>query len=123
MSTKHWISLAMVAVSLGSGLALADGGAGDQFQRSYDAEAAGKAQDALTALDSLPAPQRDGYVAQLRRGWLLYKLGKQLFRIFRVWRGDYIKSCSLNVIGVEVYCIFYSVDQYECTSAFRSWTT
>jgi tetratricopeptide (TPR) repeat protein len=76
MSTKHWISLAMVAVSLGCGIALADGGAGDQFQRSYDAEAAGKPQDALTALDSLPAPQHDGYVAQLRRGWLLYKLGK-----------------------------------------------
>ena len=32
--------------------------------------------DALAALDALPSPQHDGYVAQLRRGWLLYKLGK-----------------------------------------------
>jgi tetratricopeptide (TPR) repeat protein len=76
MNVKHAISLALVAVALGSGIALANGGAGDQFQRSYDAEATGKVEDALTALDSLPAPQHDGYVAQLRRGWLLYKLGK-----------------------------------------------
>ena len=78
MNTKHWIAVALVGVSLGCGIASAgaDGGAGDQFQRSYDAEAMGKTQDALGALDALPAPAHDAYVAQLRRGWLLYKLGK-----------------------------------------------
>ncbi|APR81760.1 Hypothetical protein A7982_07109 [Minicystis rosea] len=70
--------MALLAAALGCGVARAgaDGGAADQFQRSYDSEAAGKVQDALAAIDTLPAPQHDGYVAQLRRGWLLYKLGK-----------------------------------------------
>jgi tetratricopeptide (TPR) repeat protein len=76
MSTKTWLGVALLAAALGCGVAQADGGAGDAFQRSYDSEAAGKVAEALTALEGLPAPQRDGYVAQLRRGWLLYKLGK-----------------------------------------------
>ncbi|MFT3767455.1 MAG: tetratricopeptide repeat protein [Minicystis sp.] len=78
MSTKKWLGIGLFAAALGCGVAKAgaDGGAADQFQRSYDSEAVGKVQDAVAALDSLPAPQRDGYVAQLRRGWLLYKLGK-----------------------------------------------
>jgi tetratricopeptide (TPR) repeat protein len=77
-TTKYWISFALVAAALGCGIAEAgaEGGAADQFQKSYDSEAVGKPQDALSALDSLPAPQHDGYVASLRRGWLLYKLGK-----------------------------------------------
>lgn len=76
--TKYWISFALVAAALGCGIAEAgaEGGAADQFQKSYDSEAVGKPQDALNALESLPAPQHDGYVASLRRGWLLYKLGK-----------------------------------------------
>jgi tetratricopeptide (TPR) repeat protein len=78
MNAKQWISLTLLAVALGCGVASAEaeGGPADQFQRSYDAEAAGKTQDALAALDAIPAPQQSGYVAQLRRGWLLYKLGK-----------------------------------------------
>jgi tetratricopeptide (TPR) repeat protein len=96
MNAKHWISLALVTCALGSGIALADGGAGDQFQRSYDAEAVGKPQDALTALDSLPAPQHDGYVAQLRRGWLLYKLGK-----FAEASDAYAKAVALEPRSVE----------------------
>lgn len=78
MNKRTWISMGLVAAAIGCGVASAgaDGGAADQFQRSYDSEAAGKNQDALAALDTLPAPQHDGYVAQLRRGWLLYKLGK-----------------------------------------------
>jgi tetratricopeptide (TPR) repeat protein len=44
------------------------------MQRSYDSEAAGKLQDAVAALDQLP--QRDRFVVQLRRGWLLYRLGR-----------------------------------------------
>jgi tetratricopeptide (TPR) repeat protein len=50
--------------------------AGTAFQQSYDDEAVGKTDAALAALDALPASHKDGYVAQLRRGWLLYKLGK-----------------------------------------------
>ncbi len=46
------------------------------FQLSYDSEAQGKVPAALAALDSLPAPQRNGYVAELRRGWLLYVSGR-----------------------------------------------
>jgi tetratricopeptide (TPR) repeat protein len=78
MNATRWISLALFSLALGCGVAeaLADGGAADQFQRSYDTEAQGKVGDALAALDALPAPQHDGYVAELRRGWLLYKLGK-----------------------------------------------
>jgi len=78
MNTKKWLGIALLAAALGCGVvqATADGGAGDAFQRSYDSEAVGKVPDALAALEALPAPQREGYVAQLRRGWLLYKLGK-----------------------------------------------
>jgi murein DD-endopeptidase MepM/ murein hydrolase activator NlpD/urea transporter/Flp pilus assembly protein TadD len=46
------------------------------FQESYDSEATGKNDAALAALDRLPPAQRDGYVAQLRRGWLLYRAGR-----------------------------------------------
>jgi tetratricopeptide (TPR) repeat protein len=96
MNAKHWISLGLVAISLGCGVALADGGAADQFQRSYDAEAVGKTQDALTAIDALPAPQHDGYVAQLRRGWLLYKLGKHAEAV-----DAYGKAIALEPKSVE----------------------
>jgi tetratricopeptide (TPR) repeat protein len=77
-NVKRWISVALAAAVLGCGVAsaVAEGGSADQFQRSYDSEASGKNADALAAIDALPAPQHDGYVAQLRRGWLLYKLGK-----------------------------------------------
>ena len=44
------------------------------YQQSYDAEAAGKLDDALGDLARLPGPQKDAYVANLRRGWLLYRL-------------------------------------------------
>jgi len=47
-----------------------------QFQRSYDDEASGKLDAALTDLDGVGALGTGGYVAQLRRGWLLYRLGK-----------------------------------------------
>lgn len=79
MRAKPWFILVVMACGLSglsAGEAGADPGAADTFQKSYDAEATGKTQDALTALDQLPAPQKDGYVAQLRRGWLQYKLGK-----------------------------------------------
>jgi len=46
------------------------------FQRSYDDEAAGKLDIALGDLDAIGVSGTAGYVAQLRRGWLLYRLGK-----------------------------------------------
>lgn len=78
MKANKWMGIAVLAAALGCGVAQAgaDGGAADQFQRSYDSEAVGKLHDAIAALDALPQPQQVGYVAQLRRGWLLYKMGK-----------------------------------------------
>lgn len=46
------------------------------FQRSYDSEATGRLPDALAALDRLPPQRQASFVAQLRRAWLLYRLGK-----------------------------------------------
>jgi tetratricopeptide (TPR) repeat protein len=46
------------------------------FQQSYDEEAAGRLETALGALDHLHAAGSSEYVATLRRGWLLYRLGK-----------------------------------------------
>jgi tetratricopeptide (TPR) repeat protein len=46
------------------------------FQESYDQEAAGKNQEALSTLDKLSSEKRDSYVALLRRGWLCYRLGR-----------------------------------------------
>jgi tetratricopeptide (TPR) repeat protein len=45
------------------------------WQASYTAEAAGKLDDALAALDELPGAGRTGYFAQFRRGWLHYLKG------------------------------------------------
>src|SRR5690242_14484377 len=70
-----WIGAVMLTLAVG-GEAGAEGEAADLFQRSYDTEAEGKNQDALALVDRLPSPQRDAYVAQIRRGWLLYKLGR-----------------------------------------------
>jgi tetratricopeptide (TPR) repeat protein len=43
------------------------------WKASYTAEASGQLQAAVAALDELPSPQRDGYLANFRRGWLLYR--------------------------------------------------
>lgn len=78
MDIKRW--LVMVALGVGLGGMAGEAGAGDSsaelFQKSYDSEAVGKVQEALGALDQLPSPRRECYVAVLRRGWLLYKLGR-----------------------------------------------
>ncbi len=50
----------------------------------------------MEALDSLPSPQRDGYVAQLRRGWLLYRLGRHADAI-----GLYTKAIGLEPESLE----------------------
>lgn len=46
------------------------------YQLSYDKEAAGLHLAALEAIECLPGPARSSYIAELRRGWLLYQLGR-----------------------------------------------
>jgi tetratricopeptide (TPR) repeat protein len=97
MNAKHWISLLLLGAALGCGVAEAGASStSDLFQRSYDAEAVGKVEEALGALDSMPAPVHDGYVVQLRRGWLLYKLGRSPEAI-----DAYGKAAALEPRSVE----------------------
>jgi tetratricopeptide (TPR) repeat protein len=70
-----------------------------QFQRSYDEETAGKLETALSALDDVVASERTGttgYVAQLRRGWLLYRLGKHADSV-----KAYAKASALDPGSIE----------------------
>lgn len=46
-----------------------------RLQESYELEALGKTQDALSALERIE-PSARSYVVHLRRGWLLYVLGR-----------------------------------------------
>lgn len=99
MSAKRWFGLVLVGCVLSgipSGEVGAQGGPADMFQRSYDAEATGKLADALASLDGLPSPQKDGYVALLRRGWLLYKLGRNAEAI-----DAYNKASAIEPRSVE----------------------
>ena len=49
------------------------------FQKSYDEEALGHFEAALIALNEAPtASPNAAYVAELRRGWLLYRMGKNV---------------------------------------------
>lgn len=99
MRARPWFLLMVMGCALSGFLpaeAGADGGAADVFQKSYDAEATGKTQEALTSLDQLPAPQKDGYVAQLRRGYLLTKLGKNSDAV-----DAYTKASALEAKSVE----------------------
>lgn len=53
-----------------------DSEAAQVFQQSYDREGAGKLAESLSTLDTLPSARQGTYLAQLRRGWLLYRLGR-----------------------------------------------
>jgi tetratricopeptide (TPR) repeat protein len=46
------------------------------WNASYTAEASGQFQAAVDALGELPSPQRDGYLASFRRGWLMYRANR-----------------------------------------------
>ena len=83
-----WIVLGLGALATGASLAQAfspasrdrsgqsvRNQASSAWQASYDAEAAGKLDLSLAALEELPGAARTGYLAQFRRGWLLYRLG------------------------------------------------
>jgi tetratricopeptide (TPR) repeat protein len=95
---KKWFVVALLAAAIGCGVAQADAdsGAADAFQRSYDSEARGKVDDALAALDALPSPEREGYVAELRRGWLLYKRGKHAQAV-----SAYAKAIAMEPRSIE----------------------
>jgi tetratricopeptide (TPR) repeat protein len=46
------------------------------YATSYDHESAGHFADALRDLNDLPVVEQERYLARLRRGWLLYRLGR-----------------------------------------------
>lgn len=78
MDSKRVIKIGLLVI----GLAAADASsaqaqtAAEQFQASYDSEATGRLLDSLAALDRVPAARKDTFVVALRRGWLLYRLGR-----------------------------------------------
>jgi tetratricopeptide (TPR) repeat protein len=63
---------------------------------SVAAEFAGKFDEALSALTQLPSPQREGYLASFRRGWLLYRLGRYADSI-----AAYNVAIALEPSGIE----------------------
>lgn len=67
-----------------------------QFQRSYDDETALKFDSALGALEGIGTSGTIGYVAQLRRGWLLYRQGKHADAVTA-----YNKAIALDPASVE----------------------
>lgn len=97
-SKKKWFAVALLGAAIGCGVAKADAdaGVGEAFQRSYDSEAVGKVDEAMAALDALPSPHREGYVAELRRGWLFVKRGKHAEAV-----NAYAKAIALSPGSVE----------------------
>lgn len=82
------------------------------FQQSYDDEAAGKLEASLAALDGVHATGRAAYVASLRRGWLLYRLGKNDDSVL-----EYGKAAALAPDSVEA-----KVGSLAPLAALRRWT-
>jgi len=66
------------------------------FQESYDFEAIGRMEESLAVLDRLSEANRGGYVAALRRAWLLYKLGRNPQSI-----DSYQKAVTLDPKAIE----------------------
>jgi len=95
-----WSALALSALLVAGSLGVAQGqgeaSGADLFQQSYDDEALGKLEEALTALDRLPEARATGYVAVLRRAWLQYRLGR-----FATSVDSYKKAISLQPASVE----------------------
>lgn len=69
----RWLTMAVLGLLLQGGVARADGDV-DLLQVSYDSEAVGKLDDAISALEKTQG-MKDSYVVQLRLGWLLYRKG------------------------------------------------
>lgn len=77
MSVGHYVlALSLVAAATAGAAHNADDA--NVFQASYDQEASGQNHEALATLDKLSAEGNASYVAQLRRGWLQYRLGRYL---------------------------------------------
>jgi tetratricopeptide (TPR) repeat protein len=95
MKPAYLVLVASLAVPAAAqaGRSSADSGL---FQESYDQEAAGKNQEALSTLDKLSSEKRDSYVAFLRRGWLQYRLGRNASAI-----EAYTKAIALAPKAVE----------------------
>ena len=78
--SMRWGGLALLALcSLAPRVSAAsdvDSEAAQVFQQSYDREGAGKIAESLSTLDALPTARQGTYLSQLRRGWLLYRLGR-----------------------------------------------
>jgi tetratricopeptide (TPR) repeat protein len=67
-----------------------------RLQRSYDAEAGGDLPGALAALDGVIDSGNAGYVAQLRRAWLLYRLEKHADSV-----AAYQRAIALDADSIE----------------------
>lgn len=65
------------------------------YRRSYELEAKGEYAAALKALDGLPKSSR-GYVYRLRRGWLLYLMGRNFDAM-----EEYRRAIALEPDAVE----------------------
>ena len=99
MIARGIMMTAALCFALSSGIstdASAQTNAASLLQESYDKEAVGNYQESLTAMVRLPAPERDGYVAQFRRGWLLYKLARNAEAV-----DAYTKAIALEPKSVE----------------------
>jgi tetratricopeptide (TPR) repeat protein len=67
------------------------------WQASLGFEAAGKFEEALSALSGVPAPQSSSYLVNYRRGWLAYRLGHYADAV-----NAYSVAASLEPNSVEV---------------------
>lgn len=67
------------------------------WQSSIAFENANKFNEALTALEQLPAAERDGYLANFRRGWLLYRAARHGESV-----AAYSRALSLQPASLEV---------------------
>lgn len=75
MKISHLAFATVLFLPLGAGAAKSPADS-SYFQESYDQEALGKTQEALAALDRLSPEKNGSYLANLRKGWLQYRLGK-----------------------------------------------
>lgn len=77
MRLKFLIAVvALASVALVSTITVAGDEQAGYFAKSVELETKGKYQEALDALEKVTDGRRTGYIFHLRKGWLLYLLGK-----------------------------------------------
>jgi tetratricopeptide (TPR) repeat protein len=78
MIRTEWIAagLAGLLLVMASSVSVAEDEASNRFQKSVELETQEKYQEALSELEKISGPRAKGYMYSLRRGWLLYLLGK-----------------------------------------------